>query len=422
VTALSIVSHGHPFVVGVDTHARNHVYAILDATNGALLDTQSFPTTLAGINRAIKWVARRTNSDADALWIIEGAASYGAILAGAVDTHGFPVTEAPRMDAKKNHGVGKTALDAHWMAMAVLPLPVEKLRRPRLNEGIRQGLQILVTARESMSKDRTRSINALNAMVRGNDLGIDARKKLTPVQVEEISRWREREEEQALGIARAEAVRLAKHILDLGGQLKSNEQKLDELVRVSEAAPLLEEKGFRAVTAAKCLVAWSHEGRVRSEAAFACLAGVNPIPASSGNTVRHRLNRGGDRRLNSALHTAAVTRMTHDTETRDYVEKRRAEGKTDKEIRRCVKRYLTRRIFRILTAEANQKRCRKRLDRHRRVGMEGATVKQSILIAKRSYQLQPAVWRPSATPAENATSLRLSSPEQLTWPRTLRWY
>lgn len=356
-TVLSIVSQCHPFVVGVDTHARNHVYAILDATNGALLDTQSFPTSAAGINRAIKWVARRTNADADTLWVIEGAASYGAILAGTVATHGFPVTEAPRMDAKKNRGVGKSdALDSHRMAMAVLPLPVEKLRRPRLNEGIRQGLRILVTARDSMSKDRTRSINALNALARTNDLGIDARRKLTPVQIEDISKWREREEELASSIARAEAVRLAKHILDLGEQLTSNEQKLDELVKVSEAAPLLEEKGFRAVTAAKCLVAWSHEGRVRSEAAFACLAGVNPIPASSGNTVRHRLNRGGDRRLNSALHMAAVTRMTHDSGTCDYVEKRRAEGKTDKEIRRCVKRYLARRVFRILSAAAQAKK------------------------------------------------------------------
>ncbi|GAC1454048.1 MAG: IS110 family transposase [Pseudarthrobacter sp.] len=356
-TALSIVSHCHPFVVGVDTHARNHVYAILDATSGALLDTQSFPTTASGINRAIKWVARRTNADADTLWVIEGAASYGAILAGTVAAHGFPIAEAPRMDAKKNRGVGKTdALDAHRMAMAVLSLPVEKLRRPRLNEGIRQGLRILVTARESMTKGRTRSINALNALVRSNSLGSDARRKLTPVQIEEISRWREREEELALSIARSEAVRLAKHILDLGEQLKSNEQKLDELVKVSEAAPLLEEKGFQAVAAAKCLVAWSHEGRVRSEAAFSCLAGVNPIPASSGNTVRHRLNRGGDRRLNSALHMAAITRMTYDSETCDYVEKRRAEGKTDKEIRRCVKRYLARRVFRILTVSAQAKK------------------------------------------------------------------
>lgn len=352
-TAMSIVSQCHPFVVGVDTHARNHVYAILEATNGALLDTQSFPTTAAGINRAIKWVARRTDADADTLWVIEGAASYGAILAGTVASHGFPVTEAPRMDAKKNRGIGKSdVLDAHRLARAVLPLPVEKLRHPRMNEGIRQGLRILVTARESISKGRTRSVNALNALVRSNGVGVDARRKLTSVQVEEISRWREREEELSLGIARAEAVRLAKHILELEEQLKSNEQKLDELVKVSEAAPLLMEKGFRAVAAAKCLVAWSHEGRVRSEAAFACLAGVNPIPASSGNTVRHRLNRGGDRRLNSTLHMAAINRMTYDAETRNYVEKRRAEGKTDKEIRRCIKRYLARRVFRILTASA----------------------------------------------------------------------
>ena len=351
VTILSIVAHSHPFVVGVDTHARNHVFAVLDATNGALLDTQSFPTSAAGINRAIKWVARRTNADADALWVIEGAASYGAILAGTVATHGYPVAEAPRMDARKNRGVGKSdALDAHRIAMAALPLAVENLRRPRLSEGTRHSLRILVTARNSMAKDRTRSVNALNALVRTNDLGVDARKKLTPAQIEEISRWRERDEELSVSIARAEAMRLSKHVLDLDEQLDANDKQLDSLVKVSEAAPLLEEKGFGAVTAAKCFVAWSHEGRVRNEAAFACLAGVNPIPASSGNTTRHRLNRGGDRALNSALHMAAITRMTHHEGTREYIEKRRAQGRTDKEIRRCIKRYLARRVFRILNA------------------------------------------------------------------------
>lgn len=146
------------------------------------------------------------------------------------------------------------------MALAVLPLPVEKLRRPRLNQGIRRGLRILVSARESLSKDRTRSINSLNALLRGNDLGIGARRKLTPLQIVEVSRWREREQELALGIARAEAVRLAKQILGLGEQLNSNEQKLDELVKISEAGPLLEKRGCQAVTAAKCLVVWSHEG------------------------------------------------------------------------------------------------------------------------------------------------------------------
>lgn len=144
---MSIVAHAHPFIVGVDTHARNHVYAILAATTGALLDSRAFPTNAAGINRAINWVARRTGADADTLWVIERAATYGAILAGTVASHGYPVAEAPPMDAKNRRGVGKTdALDAHRIAAATLPLPVEKLRRPRLNDGIRQAVRILTTA------------------------------------------------------------------------------------------------------------------------------------------------------------------------------------------------------------------------------------------------------------------------------------
>src|SRR5450830_802815 len=98
--------------------------------------------------------------------------------------------------------------------------------------------------------------------------------------------------------------------------------------------------------------AWSHPGRVRSEAAFASLAGVNPIPASSGNTVRHRINRGGDRRLNRALHMAVVTRIRMDPRTRAYVDRRTAEGRTLREIRRCLKRYLARQIYRHLNAAA----------------------------------------------------------------------
>jgi transposase len=120
------------------------------------------------------------------------------------------------------------------------------------------------------------------------------------------------------------------------------------LIRDSKAAVLLEKTGIGPVTAAVVYTARSHAGRVRSEAAFAALAGVNPIPASSGNTTRHRLNRGGDRRLNRALHMAVITRMTHDPDTRTYVERRRAEGRTTKEIRRCLKRYLARQLYRTL--------------------------------------------------------------------------
>ncbi len=108
--------------------------------------------------------------------------------------------------------------------------------------------------------------------------------------------------------------------------------------------------GVGAVTAAVVLCVWSHHGRVRSEAAMAQIAGTCPIPASSANTVRHRLNRGGDRRLNWALNTIVLTRMRTDPATRDYVARRTAEGKTSREIRRCLKRYTTRQIYRTLNA------------------------------------------------------------------------
>jgi transposase len=247
-------------------------------------------------------------------------------------------------------------LDAHRIAAAVLPLEEQQLRRPRLNEGVRAALRILVCVRESMTTDRTRAVNALTALLRVNDLGLDARKSLTGTQIADLSRWRAREEPLALTVARSEAVRLAKHISGLDADIKSNRDRIAELVEISEAAPLLQETGFGPVTAAICLTAWSHQGRVRSEAAFASLAGVNPIPASSGNTVRHRLNRGGDRTLNKALHLVAVSRMTFDARTIEYVGKRQAEGRTKREIRRCVKRYLARRIYRSLNA-ANPTPC-----------------------------------------------------------------
>lgn len=170
------------------------------------------------------------------------------------------------------------------------------------------------------------------------DLGVDARRPLTDTKITEISHWRVRDEPLAVGTARAEALRLSKRIDVLDSELKDNNIRTTELLEASPAAPLLEETGIGPITAAVVYTAWSHLGRVRSEAAFAALAGVSPIPASSGNTTRHRLNRGGDRRLNRALHLATVVRIIHDPATRAYAERRQAEGKTSREIRRRLKR------------------------------------------------------------------------------------
>jgi hypothetical protein len=346
---MTIVAHAHPFVIGVDTHARTHTLAVLVANTGELVDTEQFPATDAGMNRAVAWAARRINGELATLWVIEGVATYGAHLASAVKQAGFEVVEAAAMDARAHRSTGKSdPFDARRIAASVLSLEPEQLRRPRSDEGIRAALRILVTTRAHMTTERTATVNALTSLLRVAALGIDARKPLTTNQIGEVARWRTRVEDLATITARAEAVRLAKRVGDLNEELAANQAHMIDLIHASKAAVLLDKTGIGPVTVAVVYTAWSHAGRVRSEAAFAALAGVNPIPASSGNTIRHRLNRGGDRRLNRALHMAVITRMTHDPETRAYVERRRAEGRTTKEIRRCLKRYLARQLYRTL--------------------------------------------------------------------------
>lgn len=348
---MAIVAHTHPFVIGVDTHARSHALSILASPNGEVLDDGQFPATGAGLARAVSWVARRTSGDSEALWVIEGIGTYGARLARKAADAGYLVVEAARMNARANRGVGKSdPLDARRIAQAVLPLDMTELRHPRADDGIRAAVRILVAARDHMSTERTAAVNALTALVRVADLGIDARRPLANSQIAKISTWRTREENVAIAAARAEATRLAKRVVALDADLTANSKRIIELVDQSPARGLLQRPGIGPVTAAVALTAWSHPGRVRSEAAFAKLAGVNPIPASSGNTVRHRINYGGDRRLNRALHMAIVTRMRIDPQTRAYVQRRTAEGRTPKEIRRCLKRYLARQIYRHLNA------------------------------------------------------------------------
>ena len=350
---MAIVAHTHPFVIGVDAHAKTHTLAILAAPLGELVDSAQFPTTHAGLQRALDWAARRTGADLDVLWVIEGIGSYGAQLAKTAAQTGYQVAEAPRMNARANRGVGKSdPLDARRIAAAALPLETTRLRSPRDDDGERAALRVLVAAREHMTTERTATLNALTGLLRIVDLGIDARRPLSSTRIAEITRWRVRDETIAAATARAEAIRLAQRVAARDDDLTENRSRMDTLVQETPAAALLDEPGIGTVTAAIAMTAWSHAGRLRSEAAFASLAGVNPIPASSGNTTRHRLNRGGDRRLNRALHMAVVTRMRCDPETRAYVERRTAEGRSTKEIRRCLKRYLARRIYRQLNRAA----------------------------------------------------------------------
>ena len=133
---------------------------------------------------------------------------------------------------------------------------------------------------------------------------------------------------------------------------EADELEREILAHVRALAPtLLDEPGVGPIVAAQLIVSWSHQGRVRSEAAFARLAGVAPIPASSGQTTRHRLSRGGDRQLNRALHTVILHRRHHDPATKDYIARRVAEGKTRRDAVRLLKRYLARHLYRVLNQE-----------------------------------------------------------------------
>jgi transposase len=171
---------------------------------------------------------------------------------------------------------------------------------------------------------------------------------MTDAHLQSIARRRGRVDSREQQIRRAEARRLALAIREAKTALAANRKQLAELVQ-SFAPGLLDRLGVGPVSAAQAIVSFSHVGRCRNDAAFAALAGASPLQASSGRTVRHRLNRSGDRQLNRALHDIVKTRWRDCPRTHDYIERRRAEGKSDPEIRRCIKRYVARELFRALT-------------------------------------------------------------------------
>ena len=346
---MSIVAETVEHVVGIDTHARTHTYCLLHARTGAGIDTATFPTSKAGNARAIDWIGRR--SQGSVLAAIEGTSSYGAGISAALLEHGFDVAEV-RPAARSTHAhAGKSdALDAEAAARSVIGRDYATLVRPR-QTGPRAALRILLASRSIIDQQRTANRNALTALLRSVDLGVDARKPLTDAQIRTIASWRTSRttSSEASVIARREGHRLAAAVLEQTEALKTNHRELRQLTE--QLAPGLQDvPGLGPVTAAIIVCAYSHRGRIRSEAAFAALGGIAPLPASSGNKTRHRLSRSGDRQLNRAFDIAVRTRMSYDSDTRDYVTRRRAEGRSNREIRRCLKRYVCRSVFRQLQA------------------------------------------------------------------------
>ena len=340
------VAEEYARVVGVDTHAATHTMTLLIGATGAVVEHRTFPTSAAGLRRALTWIRNRTQDQPVWSWPkapVPIGRGWPSISPRAGSSWPRP-RPSPRRDPR-----GKDdAMDSARIARAVLGLRLDQLCWPRAG-GTRTAIRVLVSARDQMGTERTKIINALTALVRSVDLGVDARKALTSAQITTIAGWRARDEDPPVAACRREAIRLASRIHALGRDLAANMAELRQFT-AAEVPELLDLPGVGPVVAGTILLAWSHPGRVRSEAAFAALAGTSPIPASSGNTIRYRLNRGGDRQLNRVLTTIVLVRMRHDQTTRNYLARRRAEGRRPKEIMRNLKRYIARQVFRLLVA------------------------------------------------------------------------
>jgi transposase len=345
---MAVIADTYDHTVGVDTHARTHTYCVICAKTGAVIDTATLPASSACINRALAWVARRASGTVFAA--VEGTSLYGATLTAALAAQGIPIGEVrPQPRSAHAHAGKSDPLDAEAAARSVLGKECSRVPHPR-DAGDRAALRVLLAARSLIDHQRTANRNALTALLRTVSLGIDARSPLTDKQIAAVASWRNSRCTNAVDLAaRAEAKRLAIAVVEQTRQLRQNHTQLAE--HAQRLAPGLQEaSGVGPVTAAILICAYSHRGRVRSEAAFAALGGIAPLPASSGNTTRHRLSRSGDRQLNRAIDIIVRTRMSFDPATRDYLRRGLASGKTNREIRRNLKRYVCRSMFRQLQA------------------------------------------------------------------------
>jgi transposase len=306
----------------------------------------------AGFTRLIEWMAEHAPGPR-VVAAVEGTRSYGIGLTRALTAAGLQVVECEQPARKDRRGRGKSdAIDAHLAVLFALRQDVDKLPIPRSDGPREAAANPVMPARQEMVTASTGQINRLRALLlSGDDRDRAAsRGAFTEQALSQLTRRRlPADADRLQAVRHGEIRRLTLAVREVAKAMKANRRELHELVE--QIAPgLTARPGIGPVSAAQVVVSFSHLGRVRNDAAFAALAGTSPIPASSGQTVRHRLNRGGDRALNRAIHTIALVRMRTCARTRAYVERRTAEGKSTREIRRIIKRYITRELYRTLTA------------------------------------------------------------------------
>jgi transposase len=335
------------YVLGVDTHVHEHALALVDAHSQRLRRRLTIPASGSGYRRALRWARRR--APGRRAWALEGAGSYGAGFARFLAAQGERVLEVERPRRAGGAGRAKSdALDAERAARALLAGAAGAA--PRLGAET-EALRVLLVTREGAVAARTAALNELRALIVTAPHGLRERLEGLPEArlLATCLRLRSAGSDGERAACSLALRSLARRVRQLRAEARALERELAG--RVERLAPqLLARRGVGPVSAAALLCAWSYRGRVRSEAAFARLAGAAPLPASSGKTVRHRLDRGGDRRLNRALHTIVLTLRRNDAKTRAYIARRMSEGKSTREAVRCLKRYLARSLFRLMEA------------------------------------------------------------------------
>jgi transposase len=328
---------------GVDTHKDLHVAAALDGV-GRLLGTQSFPTTAAGYRALLSWL--RGFGTVTSVGV-EGTGSWGAGLARHLATEGVTVLEVnrPNRQARRRRGKSDPA-DAEAAARAVLAQ--EATGTPKATNGTVEAVRLLRLARRSAMKARTQAANQIHSVIDTAPEELRAQLIVLPmsVRVARCSRFRPGDVSSPVGAAKLALASLARRWCALDAEIETLSGELGRLV--ATAAPtLVAVKGVGTEVAGALLTAaGDNPERLATEARFAALCGASPIDASSGRNQRHRLNRGGDRQANCALFTVVLNRLTWDERTRAYMARRTAEGKSKREVIRCLKRYVARELYR----------------------------------------------------------------------------
>jgi transposase len=319
-----------------------HVAAAVDHVGG-VLGVESFRTTRSGYRQLLSWLGSFGEL---ALVGVEGTGSYGVGLSRYLGNAGIDVVEVDRPNRQVRHCKGKSdPVDAVAAARAALSGQATGL--PKSRDGNVEAIRVLMIARRSAVDTRIETLNQLRHLVFCATPQIRARfTGLTAIALtNKASSLRPRPGDTVRYTTLVTIRTLGRRVQYLRDETKQLNRLLRPLIR--DTAPgLLDVFGVGFDTAGKLLVAaGDNPERIRTEAAFAHLCGVAPIPASSAKTIRHRLNRGGNRQANSALYHIVITRMRHDPATRHYVARRLTEGKTMGEIARILKRYVAREVF-----------------------------------------------------------------------------